>query len=201
MKLTLKQTRDCLIKTKILNSFPSLAPQEATIPHDFSDKPSQENIHQIYVAIEGTGFDGHQNLKTVLKNPKACAIAEKIPEDLSPSQKNHLLIVESSRLAFGHLVAEAHGNPQNSLHSTAITGTNGKTTSANILFSIFQNDNQVTGMLGTIGWNWVDAKGESFEIPSTHTTPDPQTLMQMYQRFNNRGVNSVVLAILFSPWF
>jgi UDP-N-acetylmuramoyl-L-alanyl-D-glutamate--2,6-diaminopimelate ligase len=120
----------------------------------------------LFVAVRGTKTDGHEFIKTATDSGAAAVICETLPDK---TDKNITWIVtEDSASALGVASSNFYGNPSSSLKLTGVTGTNGKTTIATLLYKMFSRLGYKCGLFSTV-CNYIVDK----ELPATHTTPDP----------------------------
>ncbi len=120
----------------------------------------------LFVAIRGTQSDGHGFIEKATSSGAVAIVAEKLPEAIS--EKTTYVTVKDSSKALGIIASNFYGNPSSKLKLIGVTGTNGKTTVATLLFKLFTSLGYRCGMLSTVVNKIVDK-----EIPATHTTPDP----------------------------
>jgi UDP-N-acetylmuramoyl-L-alanyl-D-glutamate--2,6-diaminopimelate ligase len=120
----------------------------------------------LFVAIKGTQSDGHTFIETAISMGAIAIIAEKLPE-LNVPNVTYVTVKESGN-ALGVVASNFYGNPSQKLVVVGVTGTNGKTTVATLLFKLFNSLGHRSGLLSTVVNRIVDK-----EIPATHTTPDP----------------------------
>jgi len=120
----------------------------------------------LFVAISGTATDGHLYIPKTIADGAIAVVCEVMPEVLS--EKITYIRVANSKLALALLAANFYENPSQQLKLVGVTGTNGKTTVASLLFDLFQNLGEKCGLLST-----VIIKVHKHEYPATHTTPDP----------------------------
>jgi len=120
----------------------------------------------LFVAVRGTQSDGHAFIEKAILSGAMAIVAEKLPEVIS--DKVTYVTVKDSAKALGIIASNFYGNPSSKLKLVGVTGTNGKTTVATLLFKLVTSLGYRCGMLSTVVNNIVDK-----EIPSTHTTPDP----------------------------
>ncbi|MCB9080083.1 MAG: UDP-N-acetylmuramoyl-L-alanyl-D-glutamate--2,6-diaminopimelate ligase [Lewinellaceae bacterium] len=123
----------------------------------------------LFVALRGTRVDGHQFIERALEQGAVAIVAEDFPDKLSTTAT--LIQVRSSALALGELAANWYGRPATALQLVGVTGTNGKTTTATLLYDLFTGLGYKCGLLSTIA-NRISGQ----EITATHTTPDPLTI-------------------------
>ncbi len=120
----------------------------------------------LFVAIRGTQSDGHGFMDKATSLGAVAVLAEKLPEAIS--ENITYVTVKDSSKALGIIAANFYGNPSAKLKLIGVTGTNGKTTVATLLFKLFTSLGYRCGMLSTVVNKIVDK-----EIVATHTTPDP----------------------------
>lgn len=130
----------------------------------------------LFIAIKGTQSDGHTFIDKAVSSGAKAIVAEKLPEVLA--EHVTYVTVKDSAKALGIIAGNFFGNPSSKLKLIGVTGTNGKTTIATLLFKLFTTLGYRCGMLSTVVNKIVDK-----EIPATHTTPDPiqinELLVQM----------------------
>lgn len=119
----------------------------------------------VFVAVSGTQVDGHNFVPQVIKNGARAVICE-IPPQERPAEVT-FVVVPNSSVALGIIAQNFYGRPSLKLKVVGITGTNGKTTTATSLYSLFSNLGRTCGLLSTIR----NVVGEK-TIPATHTTGD-----------------------------
>ncbi|MFN5171021.1 MAG: UDP-N-acetylmuramoyl-L-alanyl-D-glutamate--2,6-diaminopimelate ligase [Cyclobacteriaceae bacterium] len=120
----------------------------------------------LFVAIRGTLSDGHEFISKAIAAGASVIVCEQLPEALNESVT--YVAVKSSAQALGIIASNFYDNPSGKLKLVGVTGTNGKTTVATLLFKLFSSLGYKCGMLSTVVNKIVDN-----EIPATHTTPDP----------------------------
>jgi UDP-N-acetylmuramoyl-L-alanyl-D-glutamate--2,6-diaminopimelate ligase len=125
--------------------------------------------HVLFVAIKGTTLDGHQFIDQAVAQGAKAVLCENLPAKLD----EHVcyLQVENAAKALGTLAANFHDHPSSKLKLVGVTGTNGKTTIATLLFQLFRGLGYKIGLLSTVQ-NQINEQ----VIPATHTTPDPIAL-------------------------
>ena len=123
----------------------------------------------LFMAIRGTQTDGHAYIQSALEKGARAILCEELPDDLA----EHVTYVQvaDSEDAVGKVATKFYGNPTKKLKLVGVTGTNGKTTIATLLYNMFRLFGHKVGLLSTV-CNYVDAE----PIPTDHTTPDPITL-------------------------
>ena len=134
----------------------------------------------IFVAQKGTKTDGHHYIEQAIENGAICIVAEHLPEIL---QENiTYLKVKSSAEALAILACNFYDNPSKHLTLTGITGTNGKTTIATLLYRLFSNLGYKCGLLST-----VENRIGDTVLPATHTTPDAIQINQLLSQMVSQG--------------
>jgi len=126
----------------------------------------------LFVAVKGTQSDGHMFIDKALDGGATVVVAEKLPERIS-DQVTYVAVKDSAQ-ALGMIAANFYGNPSQKLKLVGVTGTNGKTTVATLLYQLFNSLGQRSGLLSTVVNRIVDK-----EITATHTTPDPIQLNEL----------------------
>jgi UDP-N-acetylmuramoyl-L-alanyl-D-glutamate--2,6-diaminopimelate ligase len=129
----------------------------------------------LFVAIKGTQTDGHEFIETAVRSGATAVIAERLPEMLSETVS--YVTVKDSAEALGIVSANFFGNPSHQLVLVGVTGTNGKTTVATLLYQLFNSLGHRSGLLSTVVNKIVDEN-----IPAEHTTPDPIQLNDLLRR-------------------
>ncbi len=120
----------------------------------------------LFIAIKGTQSDGHAFIEKAVSMGAVGVVAESLPSSIS--DKVTYVTVKDSARTLGTIAANFYGNPSSKLKLIGVTGTNGKTTVATLLFKLFSSLGYRCGMLSTVVNRIVDK-----DIQATHTTPDP----------------------------
>lgn len=134
----------------------------------------------LFVAIKGTATDGHQYINTAIEKGAIAIVCETLPEHLISGIT--YVMVEDSNLAIALLATAFYGYPSEQLKLVGVTGTNGKTTIATLLYHLFSKLGYKSGLLSTV-CNYVINK----EVPATHTTPDPLSLNKLLKEMVEAG--------------
>ena len=134
----------------------------------------------LFVAIRGTQVDGHQFIDRAIELGADAVLCEELPEKLS----GHVTYVqvESTEDAVGKVATLFYGNPSHKLKLVGVTGTNGKTTIATLLYNMFRKFGYKVGLLSTV-CNYID----DVEVPADHTTPDPIELNELLAKMVEAG--------------
>lgn len=140
------------------------------------------NIKEDYafIAIKGTQADGHNYIEKATELGATTIICENLPEKLN--KEVTYVVVNNTEDIVGKIATTFYGNPTEKLDLVGVTGTNGKTTIATLLYDMFRSFGYKVGLISTV-CNYVD--GEA--IPTEHTTPDPITLNRLLGRMAEEG--------------
>jgi UDP-N-acetylmuramoyl-L-alanyl-D-glutamate--2,6-diaminopimelate ligase len=142
----------------------------------------------LFVAVKGTLSDGHEYISKASDLGATAIVCEKLPEAVN--EKIVYVTVKNSAQALGIIAGNFSINPSEKLKLTGITGTNGKTTTATLLYQLFTKLGYVVGLISTVE-NRIGAK----VIPSTHTTPDPIQLNELLRKMVDAGCAYVFMEV------
>lgn len=134
----------------------------------------------LFVAVKGTQTDGHAYIAKAVGNGASAVVCENLPD--SPDSNVTYVQVTDTEEAVGKLATHFFGDPTSKLDLIGVTGTNGKTTIATLLYNMFRKFGYKVGLISTV-CNYID--GEA--IPTDHTTPDPITLNKLLGRMADEG--------------
>ncbi len=123
----------------------------------------------LFVAVKGYVADGHEYIADAIRSGAVAVICEIMPEN--PDDNICWIKAADSARALGQVASNFFGNPSSSLKLVGVTGTNGKTTIATLLYNMFTGLGYKSGLFSTV-CNYVGNR----EYPATHTTPDPVKL-------------------------
>lgn len=141
---------------------------------------------ELFVAVRGAAADGHRFIGAAVDNGAAVVVGEDWPVALP--EKVVYVQVENSAAAAGIMAHNFYGQPSTRLQLTGVTGTNGKTTIATLLYKLFVKLGYKTGLISTVE----NRIGEEV-LPSTHTTPDAVSLNQLLRRMADAGCTHVFM--------
>ena len=135
--------------------------------------------NHLFVAIKGTQTDGHRFIPKAIELGAVAVLCEDLPEGVSGETVDHTTYVqvESTEAAVGPVATVFYGEPSTKLRLVGVTGTNGKTTIATLLYNMFRKFGHRCGLLSTV-CNYI----EDEVIPADHTTPDPIELNKLLAR-------------------
>jgi UDP-N-acetylmuramoyl-L-alanyl-D-glutamate--2,6-diaminopimelate ligase len=134
----------------------------------------------VFFAVRGTLSDGHAFIEQTVAAGVAVVICEVMPENLTEGV-TYIQVADCS-VALGKMAANFYGRPSDQLTLIGITGTNGKTTIATLLFKLFRELGFSVGLISTVE-NQINEE----VIPATHTTPNPLALNSLLQNMVNKG--------------
>ena len=134
----------------------------------------------LFFAVPGTASDGHDFIGSAIEKGASAVVCERLPEHAD--ERVTWVVVEKSQTALGWMASAFHGDPSRKLKLVGVTGTNGKTTTATLLYELLTALGFKSGLISTI-LNKICAT----EFPATHTTPDPISLNELLARMTAEG--------------
>ena len=134
----------------------------------------------LFVAVRGTQADGHRFIPKAIEQGAKAVVCEEMPEECAEGVT--YLKVECSEQVVGQLASNFYGRPSEELRLVGVTGTNGKTTIATVLYNMMRRMGHRVGLLSTV-CNYIDDEA----VPTDHTTPDPVTLNALLRRMVDAG--------------
>ena len=134
----------------------------------------------LFFAVKGTQVDGHDYIEGAIEKGASVIVCEKLPR--KKAENVTYVKVDNSAYVLGVGASNFFGNPSEKLKLVGVTGTNGKTTIATLLYRLFTEAGYSCGLLSTIE-NIVNRD----VVPSTHTTPDPIELNTLLQQMVDKG--------------
>lgn len=135
----------------------------------------------VFIAIRGAVADGHQYLQKAVDSGAAAIVCEELPHPLAENVT--YLQVPNTHRALALMAGNFYDNPSKNLKLVGITGTNGKTTVATLLYQLFKKAGYKAGLLSTI-----KVMVHNTQYPTLLTTPDPLTINQHLAKMNEEGV-------------
>lgn len=138
-------------------------------------------LNDVFVAVRGTISDGHKFISNAVDKGALAVICEELPEKIINGVT--YVQVENAQTALAFMAANYYENPSANLKLIGVTGTNGKTTIATLLYQLFSKAGFKVGLLSTVK---VMVAEKSF--PATHTTPDSLTINSYLKQMNEEGV-------------
>lgn len=149
--------------------------------HNIEFDSRKVGLNDVFVALKGTLSDGHQFLKMAADKGALAIVCEQLPESFI----NGITYVQvpDTHKALAIMAANYYDNPSEALYLVGVTGTNGKTTIATLLYQLFTKAGYATGLLST-----VNIKVANKSYPATHTTPDSLTINRYLREMVDQGL-------------
>ncbi|HEX2848381.1 MAG TPA: UDP-N-acetylmuramoyl-L-alanyl-D-glutamate--2,6-diaminopimelate ligase [Chitinophagaceae bacterium] len=141
----------------------------------------------VFIAIKGAAADGHQFIEKAIESGATAIVSETA---LSPREGVTLLQVENSAAAAGYIANNFFGQPSSKMKVVGVTGTNGKTTIATLLYKLFSALGYKCGLLSTVD-NHIGEK----VMPATHTTPDAISLNKLMKQMADEQCTHVFMEV------
>lgn len=178
------ELKDILYKVSLTSTYGDMTVRVESICFD----SRQARPNAMFIAIKGTLSDGHDFMQKAIEAGAKVIVCEKLPESIVDTVT--FVTVKSSSQAMGIIAANFFGNPSQQLRLTGVTGTNGKTTTATLLYQLFSSLGYKTGLLST-----VENRIGDEVIPATHTTPDPIQLNVLLRKMVDDGCSYVFMEV------
>lgn len=135
---------------------------------------------ELFVALRGTQVDGHEYIEKAIGQGATAVVCESLPQHVSEDVT--YLVYPDTELAVGPLATACAGNPSQRMKLVGVTGTNGKTTIATVLYNMFRRMGYKCGLCSTV-CNYIDGR----PIPTECTTPDAVTLNNLLGQMADEG--------------
>ena len=174
-KENMKRLNELLGDVRVLNN-PELNPEVAALEYDSRKVGAQH----CFFAVVGTASDGHNYIDSAIEKGATTIICQRLPERLNPNVA--YVVVEDSNIAMAAMAAAYYDNPSKELKLVGVTGTNGKTTTATLLYDMFSAMGYKCGLISTVVYRIAERR-----IDSTHTTPDSIRLNAMMREMIEEG--------------
>lgn len=145
-------------------------------------------LGSLFVAVRGYNVDGHKFIPLVTLAGAAAIVCEELPERLESNVT--YIRVANSAIALGYLASQWWGNPSRKLKLVGVTGTNGKTTTATLIYEMARLMGYKAGLLSTV-CNYIDDEA----VPTNQTTPDPLTLNELLHRMVVAGCTYAAMEV------
>lgn len=155
---------------------------------DIVSDSRQASKNMMFVAVRGVNVDGHQYITQLHGKKLSAIVCEQIPTQLDEDVT--YIKVENSAIALGKLASQWWDNPSKKLKLVGITGTNGKTTTATLIYEMARLMGYKSGLLSTV-CNYINDEA----VPATHTTPDPLSLNALLARMVDAGCEYVAMEV------
>ena len=142
----------------------------------------------MFVAVRGTQTDGHAYIDKAIEKGSSVIVCETYPDNID-SDITYIKVNDTEDVV-GKLATAFYGHPTSKLKLIGVTGTNGKTTIATLLYNMFRLFGYKVGLISTV-CNYIDDEA----IPTEHTTPDPITLNKLLGRMADEGCKYVFMEV------
>lgn len=142
----------------------------------------------LFVAMRGTQVDGHKYIQSAIEKGAVAIVCEQLPEALTEGVV--YVRVTNSEEVVGPIATAFNGYPTDKVRLIGVTGTNGKTTIATLLYNMFRAMGYKVGLVSTV-CNYID----DVAIPTEHTTPDAITLNALLGRMADEGCKYVFMEV------
>ncbi|RPD91669.1 UDP-N-acetylmuramoyl-L-alanyl-D-glutamate--2,6-diaminopimelate ligase [Aureibaculum marinum] len=146
------------------------------------------NQNDVFIAIKGTVVDAHKFIPSVIDKGVSVIVCEDLPDNLN--SKVVFVVVKDSQEALAIMADNFYGNPSEQLKLVGITGTNGKTTIATLLYNLFKKAGFKVGLLST-----VKVLVNDQEYTATHTTPDSLAINGYLKEMVDNGVTHCFMEV------
>ena len=144
----------------------------------FDSRKSAEDV--AFFAVRGTQVDGHDYIYKAIEQGCRVVVCERLPENVADDVTYY--VVDNTAKSLGLAASEFYGRPSEKLRLVGVTGTNGKTTIATLLYRLFFNAGYPCGLLSTI-----ENRINNVVVPSTHTTGDQLQVNEMLSKMVDAG--------------
>lgn len=134
----------------------------------------------LFFAVRGEQTDGHKYIDSAIRNGASAVVCEQLPDTLDPEVT--YVLTPDTNVAIGRVASVFYGNPSSRLKLVGVTGTNGKTTTATLLYQLMRALGHKAGLISTVRY-----VVDTVEMPSTHTTPDSLRLNEMMAEMVEAG--------------
>ena len=142
----------------------------------------------LFVAVKGYKSNGHDFISSAISSGAAAILCEDLPEN--PDKNICWIKTKDSAQSLGMAASNFFGNPSHSLKLVGVTGTNGKTTIASLLYRMFLRLGYKCGLFSTV-CNYINEK----ELAATHTTPDPVQLNKLLAQMVDEGCDYAFMEV------
>lgn len=173
----MKRLNELLGNVRVLNT-PELNPEVVALEYD----SRKIEAGYCFFAVVGTASDGHNFIASAIEKGATTIVCQRLPENLNSEVA--YVVVEDTNIAMAAMAAAFYNNPSHELKLVGVTGTNGKTTTATLLYDMFMAMGHKCGLISTVVYRIAERR-----IDSTHTTPDSIRLNQMIREMVDTGCN------------
>ncbi len=142
----------------------------------------------LFFAVKGSAADGHNYISKAIEQGARAVVCQTLPSELAEGVS--YVTVENTEQIVGQMATNFYGDPTSKLTLVGVTGTNGKTTIATVLYNLFRSMGYKAGLLSTV-CNYIDGKA----VPTEHTTPDPVTLNELLAQMVDAGCSYAFMEV------
>ncbi len=155
---------------------------------DLQINSAKVSFGSCFIAIRGSNADGHNYINNAIHAGASVIVCEQLPGD--ENEAVQFIVVENSAAAAGIMAHNFYGKPSEKLKLTGVTGTNGKTTIATLLYKLFSSLGYTCGLISTVQ---IKISEQVFE--ATHTTPDSISLNSLLATMVSNGCTHVFMEV------
>ncbi len=174
----MKQLKDLLYKVHLKE----LYGETTVIPNDFHFDSRKVKKGDLFIAIKGTQTDGHKYIFKAIEQGAIAIVCEDLPKDFVKYPLIQWVVTSNSHEALGIIASNYYDNPSEKLKVVGVTGTNGKTTVATLLYKLFTDLGFPCGLVST-----VENRINESVIPANLTTPDAKYLQNLFHLMEQAG--------------
>ena len=142
--------------------------------------------NHLFIAVKGTQVDGHRYIETAIEKGAVAVLCEDLPQEKA-AHVTYIQVQDTTQAA-GVVATVFYGEPSKKVQLVGVTGTNGKTTIATLLYNLFRKLGYKCGLLSTV-CNYIEDEA----VPADHTTPDPIALNYLLSRMVEAGCEYVFM--------
>lgn len=142
----------------------------------------------LFFAVKGTAADGHNFIPKAVEKGACAVVCQTLPAEKAEGVT--YVTVENTEQIVGQMATNFYGDPTSKLTLVGVTGTNGKTTIATVLYNMFRSMGYKAGLLSTV-CNYIDGVA----VPTEHTTPDPVTLNELLAQMVDAGCSYAFMEV------
>lgn len=164
-----------------------IGPEDRTVTY-LTDDSRKVSPDAMFVAVRGVTVDGHSFIPLLADKKAAAIVVETMPDTLFDGVT--YIQVRNSAVALGQLASQWFGNPSRRLKLVGVTGTNGKTTTATLIYEMARLGGHKAGLISTV-CNYIDSRA----VPAKQTTPDPLTINMLLHEMAEEGCEYAAMEV------
>lgn len=170
-----------------INPVRTIGPTDRTVT-SLTDDSRKVTDGAMFVAVRGVTVDGHTFIPSLADKHPVAIVVETMPDTLFDGVT--YIQVDNSAIALGFLASQWYGNPSRRLRLVGVTGTNGKTTTATLIYEMARLGGHKAGLLSTV-CNYVDSRA----VAAKQTTPDPLTINMLLHEMVEEGCEYAAMEV------